>query len=73
MVLLGVWSLVIWLFQPRSFLLPSPMDVAGVFIEQPFYLFDNALITIQEMVLGLIAGSLAGVLVALVLSQFPLA
>lgn len=70
--LLALWSLVIWLFQPRPFLLPSPMDVADVFLKQPSYLFENALITIQEMVLGLVAGSIAGILVALFLSQFPL-
>jgi putative hydroxymethylpyrimidine transport system permease protein len=71
-VLLLLWQSAIWLFAPRAFLLPSPFDVANVFLSQPAYLAENAFITLQEMVLGLIAGSLAGIVVALVLSQFPL-
>lgn len=69
-VLAVLWQVGIWLFRPRPFLFPSPLDVLQVFIDQPGYLAANALITINEMVLGLIIGSFAGIFVALVLSQF---
>lgn len=71
-VLAALWQAGIWLFQPRPFLFPSPMDVMQVFLNQPGYLASNALVTINEMVLGLVIGSLAGIAVALLLSQFAM-
>lgn len=71
-VFVFVWQCVIWLFQPAGFLLPAPLDVAEVFQNQFGYLASNALITVNEMVLGFVIGSSIGVMVALVLSQFPL-
>ncbi len=69
-VLVGLWQVAVWVFQPRPFLVPSPGDVWNVFASQPGYLARNALITINEMVLGLLVGSVAGICVALLLSQF---
>ena len=71
-VLVFAWQVCIWIFQPARFLFPSPLDVARVFQTQSSYLASNALITINEMVLGFIIGSSIGVFVALVLSQFPM-
>lgn len=71
-VLVFVWQACIWIFQPARFLFPSPLDVARVFQTQSVYLASNALVTINEMVLGFVIGSSIGVLVALLLSQFPL-
>jgi len=65
-----IWQGVIWLFEPRSFLLPSPIEVAGVFASQTSYMAENAMTTIVEMLLGLLVGSFLGVGVALVLSHF---
>ncbi len=70
MVLIACWQILIWAFNPAKFILPSPMMVAGVFGTQTAYLAENALITIHEMVLGFAVGSLAGIAVALLLSQF---
>lgn len=70
--LVMIWQVVIWVFQPAGFLLPTPLDVLDIFQTQYAYLASNALITINEMVLGFIIGSSIGVMVALVLSQFPL-
>lgn len=65
-----VWQMAIWLFQPASFLLPSPLAVAEVFQNQWGYLAENALITVNEMILGFVIGSLIGIFVALLLSQY---
>ena len=46
--------------------------MARVFGKQPGYLVINALVTLQEMVLGLLIGSCGGIMIALVLSQFAL-
>lgn len=70
-VLLAVWQLVKWLFAPPDFLLPGPADVAGVIYHQFSHIAVNALITIQEMALGLFAGGLLGIGVAVLLAGFP--
>ncbi|MGB7285656.1 MAG: ABC transporter permease [Salaquimonas sp.] len=71
LVFLGaLWQVAIWIFEPASFLMPAPKDVAEVFRNQWSYLSSNALITINEMAIGFAVGSLIGILVALLLSQF---
>jgi putative hydroxymethylpyrimidine transport system permease protein len=71
-VLVVIWQVIIWAFEPRGFLLPSPGEVVAVYAEQGSYLARHALTTIGEMVLGLVIGSATGIVVALVLSHFPI-
>ena len=71
-VLVAVWQAAKWLFDPPDFLLPGPVDVADVIYHQFSHIAFNALITVQEMVLGLAAGSLLGIAVAVVLASFPI-
>ncbi|MCB1423817.1 MAG: ABC transporter permease [Nitratireductor sp.] len=70
-VLLAVWQAAKWFFALPNFLLPGPADVAGVIYHQFPHIAFNALITIQEMLLGLLAGGLLGICVAVVLASFP--
>lgn len=42
------------------------------FLVNPDYLISNMFITMKEMVLGFLAGSFAGILIALLLSQFKI-
>lgn len=70
-LLLAVWQGAKWFFGPPDFLLPGPSTVAGVMYHQFQYVGVNALITVQEMVLGLLAGSLLGMGVAIALAGFP--
>lgn len=70
-VLLAVWQAVKWQFDPPDFLLPGPADVASVIYHQFSHIAINALITVQEMVLGLVAGSLLGICLAVLLAGFP--
>lgn len=68
-LLLAIWQMAIQLLRPPAFLFPSPLDVLSVFVEKPAYLAGNALLTLLEMVLGLTAGALAGIVVALLLAR----
>ena len=70
-VLVAVWQAAKWLFDPPDFLLPGPVDVAGVIYHQFAHIAVNALITVQEMVLGL-AGFLRKTLALDPLSDLPL-
>ena len=70
LVLVIGWQAIILIFEPARFILPGPLDVARVLANQWRYLGSNALITIQEMILGLVIGSTIGIAVAVVLSQF---
>lgn len=71
-VLVAAWHFSVAYFKPYSFLVPTPMAVFDVFLTKYAYLFFNAVITMWEMTLGLIIGSLVGIFIALVLSQFPI-
>lgn len=70
--LLLIWQSAIWIFDPPAYLFPSPLAVYEAFANNPEYLFSNMFITLKEMVLGFIVGSIAGVLIALLLSQFAI-
>jgi putative hydroxymethylpyrimidine transport system permease protein len=70
--LLLIWQSAIWIFNPPSYLFPSPLAVYEAFANNPEYLISNMFITLKEMVLGFLLGSLAGICIALLLSQFLL-
>ncbi len=70
--LLALWQVCIWIFNPPQYLFPTPSAVADAFIQNPDYLISNMFITLKEMVLGFLVGAFAGILIALVLSQFEL-
>ncbi len=70
--LLLIWQSAIWIFNPPSYLFPSPLAVYEAFAKNPEYLISNMFITLKEMVLGFLVGSLAGICIALLLSQFLL-
>ncbi len=68
-LLILIWKIAIIVFQPASFLVPAPEAVWEALVTKQHYLFSNAMITFLEMVLGLFAGAVSGILVALVLAQ----
>ena len=69
--LLVLWQAAIWFFDPPQYLFPSPLAVTKVLVGNFSYLLTNMAVTVQEMLLGFLVGSLGGILVALLLSQFP--
>jgi NitT/TauT family transport system permease protein len=67
--LLLVWQLVIWIFRVQPFMLPSPWAVAKAVVERFPSLLTSLAITGEEALGGLIASTIAGVLIALIFAQ----
>ncbi|TQS73886.1 ABC transporter permease [Rhodobacteraceae bacterium] len=57
---LGLWQGAIWILQMPSFILPSPLRVAGALWHARVILAENALITMSEVVIGLLLGAALG-------------
>ncbi len=68
--LLIVWQAVVTLTGVAPFILPSPLAVAAILVERTNILAGHALITLSEMLLGLLLGSLLGMASALVMASF---
>ncbi|MFC5384986.1 ABC transporter permease [Aquamicrobium segne] len=69
--LFALWQSLIWVFGPPAYILPAPTDVLGAFLRQPNYLLANSWVTLGEIVMGLLAGTLLGVLIALCMAALP--
>lgn len=65
------WQAGTWLFAPAHYILPSPYDVVMALLRQPAYLLENSLVTLSEMVLGLVLGASFGVVTAFGTAAFP--
>jgi putative hydroxymethylpyrimidine transport system permease protein len=73
LVLLGlalVWQLVAWLASLPPYILPGPLRVFEAFAPHGPRILSHAGITLLEMVLGLLIGTLMGCVSALVLAYF---
>ncbi len=72
-VLIATWWLLVIIFSPPAFILPGPDRVAAALFGQFSYLVRHGAITLTEIILGLITGTVLGVLTALAAIKFPLA
>jgi putative hydroxymethylpyrimidine transport system permease protein len=54
-----------------SYMLPTPQDVGAALVGQRDYLFSNALVTVAEILLGLLFGTILGALAALLMTAIP--
>ena len=70
---LGVWALLVAVFQPPSFMLPGPLAVLKTFPERADFLLHHASITAFETIVGFVLGVFCGALVAISVWLFPLA
>ena len=70
LVLLGIWHLIVVIFEMPPFILPPPLLVFEKLLANYSLLFDHALITLSEIVLGLILGVSMGLLFALQMLLF---
>jgi putative hydroxymethylpyrimidine transport system permease protein len=68
--LVVAWQLLVSVSGVQSFILPGPVRVIEALFNQFDLLIEHAAITLTEMVIGFLAGSLLGLLSALSLSQF---
>lgn len=63
--LLILWQVVIWVFEIRPFIAPSPLDVIGAFAEDWNILWSNFWPTLMEAVTGFFFGNLIAILIAI--------
>jgi NitT/TauT family transport system permease protein len=70
-ILIVSWQLAVVIFQPKPFILPSPMNVVEAFQERGDRLLSASWITFRGAALAFIASSLLGALVALLLVSVP--
>lgn len=68
--LLALWQAVVSVTGVAEFILPGPAVVAAVLVERADVLAGHALVTLSEMVLGLVLGSALGMASALVMATF---
>jgi putative hydroxymethylpyrimidine transport system permease protein len=68
--LLGAWELYARLGPVDDFILPAPDQVASSLFHDRGLLFDNLLVTAEEMLLGLALALVAGAALALALHRF---
>lgn len=69
-LLLGLWELYARLGPVDDFILPAPDQVASSLWHDRGLLWDNLVVTAQEMLLGLLLALLAGAALALLLHRF---
>jgi putative hydroxymethylpyrimidine transport system permease protein len=68
-VLVLVWQIAVLALRPEPFILPGPGRVLDALIRDRAYLFGHALVTLKEIGLGLIVGTLLGVSTALLVAS----
>lgn len=66
---LGIWQALVWLTGAPPFILPSPMRVAQSAITNRYIIAENAWVTIIEVLLGLVLGTLLGIATAIHLAS----
>ena len=71
-VVLLVWQLAVTLLAPPPFMLPAPARVAQTLLDRHALLLRESLVTLAEIVLGLVAGVAAGVLAGFTTVAWPL-
>jgi putative hydroxymethylpyrimidine transport system permease protein len=62
------WQAIVLVFALQPFILPSPLRVADALAGNLPYLLRNALITLSEILLGLLLGTLIGITSAILIS-----
>jgi putative hydroxymethylpyrimidine transport system permease protein len=71
--LLLLWQGIVWVFELPPYILPAPDRVAIAFIDNVALLLGEATVTVTEMLLGLLFGSLLGATAAISLLLSPAA
>jgi NitT/TauT family transport system permease protein len=70
--LIAFWWLATVVFHIDSFILPSPLDVLRAFLRLPGYLLNQALVTMEEALIGFGIAAAGGLLVAILLATSKL-
>jgi ABC-type nitrate/sulfonate/bicarbonate transport system permease component len=73
LLVLVAWELATIVFDADPRLFPSPSDVIAAFLADPAEILRNASITLLEMVLGFVAGTVVGVALGILLTYSTMA
>jgi ABC-type nitrate/sulfonate/bicarbonate transport system permease component len=73
LVVLGAWQLYTELGDVNPLLLPSPLAVVQSVVDNAALFADNAVVTLQEILLGFVGGAAAGIGLAVLLTYSRLA
>lgn len=65
----GLWQLGVSLSRVKPFIVPGPLDVVNAFIENSANLFDSALTSAGEAVVGFLIAGVLGALIAFLLAS----
>ncbi|HMN88259.1 MAG TPA: ABC transporter permease subunit, partial [Bauldia sp.] len=69
--LVAIWQAVVLVFAPPAFMLPAPVDVFEALRDRPNLWRVDAVTTLTESLIGLVAGTLLGIGLALLMSLLP--
>ncbi len=72
-VAVGIWQLVVWLSGVPPFILPAPLRVAETLFDSRELIFAHTLVTVSEVLIGLMLGSILGMATAIHLAGSKLA
>jgi len=62
---LAAWQLLVWATAAPPFILPGPLRVGTALVENWQLIGENALVTVAEVMIGLVLGAILGALTAL--------
>lgn len=65
---IALWQLLVWVSGAPSFILPAPWRVAQTLVNSRELIFEHTLITVAEVLSGLVLGSVLGVATAILLT-----
>jgi len=66
---LAIWQAIIWITGVPKFILPSPLQVAEAAINSRVLIAEHAIVTITEVVIGLLIGAVLGAITAIQLAS----
>ncbi len=72
-VAIAIWQFVVWAGDMKHFILPGPWRVATALSSNAGLIFENALVTFGEVLLGLVLGVALGAASAIQLASSPAA
>ncbi|MEO1494821.1 MAG: ABC transporter permease [Pseudomonadota bacterium] len=72
-VAIGLWQFIVWAGDMKHFILPGPWRVATALWANAGLIFENALVTFGEVLLGLVLGVALGAVSAIQLAGSPMA
>ena len=71
--IVAIWQSVVWMTEVPPFILPGPARVLGELVGNIHLLAEHALVTVQEVLAGLLLGTVLGIMTALFLMVSKLA